>query len=130
MISHSRSCSVSQSPGYARFESESGSRSRVARRLRRRRRAAGLLRFAVLLFLIFVAVWAGVRVAHAGGDPAIYTGTAYTVKAGDDLWTIADAEYGDEVDLRAVVYVIREANDLASSALHPGQELTLPYLEE
>ena len=108
----------------------SRSLGRVARRQRRRRRVAGLLRFAVFLLLIFVAVWAGVRVAHAGDDPAIYMGTAYTVRAGDDLWTIAEARYGGQMDLRAAVYAIREANGLGSSALQPGQHLTLPYLEE
>ena len=40
------------------------------RRQRRRRRVAGLVRFAVFLLLIFIAVWAGVRVAHAGVDGA------------------------------------------------------------
>jgi Tfp pilus assembly protein FimV len=89
---------------------------------------AGLVRFVVFLFLIFVAVWAGVRVAHAGEDAHIYTGHAYTVAAGDDLWTIAAGEYGGEDDLRAAVYAIREANGLESSALQPGQQLTLPYL--
>lgn len=108
----------------------SRSLGRVARRSRRRRRVAGLVRFAVFLVLIFVAVWAGVRVAHAGDDPAIYTGTAYTVRAGDDLWTIAEAHYGGQTDVRAVVYEIREANELETSALQPGQSLTLPYLDE
>jgi hypothetical protein len=103
---------------------------RTARRQRRRRRVAGLVRFAVFLLLIFVAVWAGVRVAHAGDDPVIYTGTAYVVQAGDELWSIAEAEYGGRIDLRAAVYAIRQANDLATSALQPGQELTLPYLDE
>jgi nucleoid-associated protein YgaU len=91
---------------------------------------AGLVRFAIFLLLIFVAVWAGVRVAHAGDDGTIYTGTAYTVQAGDDLWTIAAAHYGPEADLRAAVYAIREASTLATSHLQPGQRLTLPYLEE
>ena len=39
---------------------------------------AGLIRFAVFLLLIFVAVWAGVRVAHAGDDAAIYSGPPYS----------------------------------------------------
>jgi LysM repeat protein len=87
-----------------------------------------MLRFAVVLFLIFVAVWAGVRVAHAGDDGAIYSGTPYTVAAGDDLWTVAKAQYGGDADLRAAVYAIRDANDLETSVLQPGQSLTLPYL--
>jgi nucleoid-associated protein YgaU len=108
----------------------SRSLGRTARAQRRRRRAAGLVRFAVFLLLIFVAVWAGVRVAHAGDDATIYTGTPYTVQAGDDLWTIAGAQYGSRADLRAAVFAIREANDIQTSALQPGQDLTLPYLEE
>ena len=107
-----------------------GSRSlgRTARRHRRRRRLAGLLRFGVFLLLIFIAVWAGVRVAHAGEDGAIYTGTHYTVQAGDDLWTIAAAEYGTEIYLRAAVYAIKTSNRLNGSSLQPGQALTLPYV--
>lgn len=101
---------------------------RSGRRQRRRRRVAGMLRFAVFLFLIFLAVWAGVRVAHAGDDGAIYSGTPYAVAAGDDLWTIAETQYGREADLRAAVYAIRDANDLDASVLQPGQRLTLPYL--
>jgi nucleoid-associated protein YgaU len=91
---------------------------------------AGLIRFAVFLLLIFVAVWAGVRVAHAGDDASIYTGTSYTVRAGDDLWTIAGEQYGADADPRATVHAIREANDLQTSDLQPGQSLTLPYLQE
>jgi hypothetical protein len=49
-----------------------------------------MLRFAVFLFLIFVAVWAGVRVAHAGDDAAIYSGVPYTVAGSDG---IAPAKY-------------------------------------
>ncbi len=108
----------------------SRSLGRAGRRQRRRRRLAGLLRFAVFLLLIFVAVWAGVRVAHAGEDASIYTGHQYVVQQGDDLWAIASGEYGATADLRAAVYTIRQANHLASSQLQPGQQLTLPYLEE
>ena len=84
----------------------------------------------MFLLLIFIAVWAGVRVAHAGEDGAIYTGQHYTVQQGDDLWTIAAVEYGAGIDLRKAVYAIKTANRLDGSSLQPGQGLTLPYLDE
>ena len=104
--------------------------SRAGRRRLRRRRLAGLLRFVVFLLLIFVAVWAGVRVAHAGTDAGVYTGHQYVVSGGDTLWGIAALEYGANVDLRRTIYRIREVNHLDSSAVSPGDRLTLPYLEE
>jgi len=104
--------------------------SRSGRRQLRRRRLAGLLRFVVFLLLIVVAVWAGVRVAHAGTVGSVYTGHEYIVSAGDTLWGIAAQEYGADVDLRRAVYEIREVNHLAESAVSPGERLTLPYLEQ
>lgn len=108
----------------------SRSLGRAGRRQRRRRRVGGLVRLAVFLLLIFVAVWAGVRVAHAGEDARVYSGDRYEVRAGDDLWTIAASHYGAAIDLREAVYVIREANRLQGSTVHPGDDLRLPYLEE
>ena len=95
-----------------------------------RRRLAGLLRFVVFLLLIFVAVWAGVRVAHAGTDASLYTGHQYVASSGDTLWSIAAHEYGADVDLRRAIYKIREVNHLDESTVSPGERLTLPYLEE
>ena len=104
--------------------------SRAGRRQLRRRRLAGALRLVVFLLLIFVAVWAGVRVAHAGTDASVYTGHQYVVEAGDTLWGIAAREYDAGVDVRRAIYRIREVNDLERSAVSPGDRLTLPYLEE
>jgi Tfp pilus assembly protein FimV len=104
--------------------------SRAGRRQLRRRRLAGLLRFVVFLLLIFVAVWAGVRVAHAGTDASVYSGHQYVVSSGDTLWSIAAREYGADMDVRRAIYKIREVNRLDASSVSPGERLTLPYLEE
>lgn len=101
--------------------------SRVVRRQRRRRRLAGLTRLAVFMLVLMLAIWAGVRVAHAGPDAAIYTGVRYQVQAGDTLWGIAAAHYGGGVDIRRAVYDIRQANGLQQAVVHPGDTLTLPY---
>lgn len=98
------------------------------RRARRTRQLVGLARFGLFLFLIFVAVWAGVRVANATSQSDAFDGRPYQVQPGDTLWQIATAEYDDSLDLRAVVYEIREANGLEGALLQPGQELTLPYI--
>jgi LysM repeat protein len=84
----------------------------------------------VFLLLIFVAVWAGVRVAHAGTDASVYSGHQYVVSSGDTLWSIAGSEYGADADLRRAVYKIREVNHLDQSVVSPGERLTLPYLGE
>jgi nucleoid-associated protein YgaU len=89
---------------------------------------SGLARFALFLFLVFIAVWAGVRVANATSESEAFDGRAYVVQSGDTLWQIAAAEYDDSLDLRAVVYEIRQANGLGGALLQPGQELTLPYV--
>ena len=104
--------------------------SRAGRRRRLHRRLAGLLRFTVFLLLIFIAVWAGVRVAHASVDAGVYSGHEYVVQAGDTLWGIAAHEYGETMDLRQVVWQIRQTNHLQSAAVWPGQRVTLPYLGE
>jgi nucleoid-associated protein YgaU len=104
--------------------------SRAGRRQLRRRRLAGLLRFVVFLLLIFIAVWAGVRVAHAGTDGSVYSGHQYVVSSGDTLWGIAAHEYGAAVDVRRAVYHIREINDLDDCTVSPGERLTLPSLDE
>ena len=88
------------------------------------------MRFAVFLLLVFVAVWAGVRVANATVESDVFEGRSCEVHAGDTLWQIAADEYGEQRDLRAAVYAISEANGVDGALLQPGQVLTLPYLEE
>lgn len=52
--------------------------------------------------------------------------TPYVVQAGDNLWSIAEAVYGDAVDIRQAVHGIRQLNVLDGSSLSIGQVLLLP----
>jgi Tfp pilus assembly protein FimV len=121
---------ASSGSGYHEVSTRPGRAGARVRRARRERRIAGLFRFAVFLLLIFVAVWAGVRVANATDATDAFDGRAYEVHRGETLWRIAEENYDGDLDLRAVVYAIREANDLDGALLQPGQTLTLPYLGE
>ncbi len=92
----------------------------------RGRRFTAVLRFVVFLLLIFFAVWAGVRVANASTDGSAYVGHAYTVRAGDTLWSVATRQYGTGIDIRQAVWDIEQANHLSGAMVRPGQTITLP----
>jgi len=74
---------------------------------------------AVLVLLLATAVHAFV------GSGPLET-TAYEVRAGDSLWSIAEGVAADDADPRAVVAAIRDLNDLPGSLIHPGDVLQIP----
>ena len=78
--------------------------------------------FVRLGFVLVTAVllWAVLaRNSGAGSTPQ-----HHTVRAGETLWSIAAARYGG--DPREGVWKVREANDLATSTIVPGERLLLP----
>lgn len=81
----------------------------------------GALLAAVLLTLVVVAQGASGRTEAGGG-----AGAVHVVEAGDTLWDIALAVVGEEGDPRPLVQDIRDANDMATSALEPGMRLVIP----
>lgn len=90
-------------------------RYRRSRRSRRVRLAAGAS-----------ALAAGALVLIGGAVGGAATPPRHlTVHAGDTLWSIAEAAYGDS-DVQAHIVQLETANHLASPALSPGEVLILP----
>lgn len=54
------------------------------------------------------------------------TTVAYTVGQGDTLWSIAESITAEGEDVREVLVVVRDLNDMDGSTIHPGQVLRLP----
>lgn len=52
--------------------------------------------------------------------------TKVIVYPGDTLWTIAAEHNDSNKDIRKLIYNIRQANDLTSAVIMPGQELLIP----
>ena len=49
-----------------------------------------------------------------------------TVCKGDTVWTIADRFNGENVDIRYVIYTLKEINGLDNGEIHPGEEIYVP----
>lgn len=48
------------------------------------------------------------------------------VYPGDTIWSLAAKNNPDNIDIRKLVYNIREENNLKSANIYPGQQLNIP----
>ncbi|MFZ5816629.1 MAG: LysM peptidoglycan-binding domain-containing protein [Bacillota bacterium] len=94
---------------------------------RRTPKAVRRARTLTVLFLLLVAALLLLfpRVVHTQGHPAPPAGQEYIVAAGDTLWEIA-AQHAGRRDVREVLFLIEQANDLSSAEIQPGQVLWIP----
>jgi len=54
-----------------------------------------------------------------------------TVKTGDTLWTIAERTATENLDVRHVIYAMKDLNNLESgAALKPGTKLIVPTIKK
>jgi LysM repeat protein len=96
----------------------------------RRRRLRGLSRLALLVLVVVVSVWVGVRVANGASNGPAYSEHTYMVRAGDTLWSVANGAYAGSHDPRQLVYRIEQRNHLVGADIRPGEVLVLPILSE
>ena len=78
--------------------------------------------FVRTIVVLFVAVllWALFARDTGAGPPPRY----HTVRAGDTLWSIADAKFAG--DPREGVWELQRRNGLQGATIVPGQRLALP----
>lgn len=98
---------------------------------RRSRKAVRRARTLAVLFVLLVAALVLVlfpRSVHTQPPGALTAGVEYTVAPGDTLWEIA-ARHAGQKDVRELIYLIEQANELKSSAIQPGQVLFIPVVD-
>lgn len=80
----------------------------------------------VILFLMLATLFVGYMVSQ----PKVIIDRNYTqsikVIKGDTLWTIAERVATPDVDIREVIYTMKEMNQLSGNELTPGIVLKVP----
>ena len=86
-----------------------------------RTRALGIISTLVLVLVLLLA--SAVQATSRGEDQ---TTVDYRVRSGDTLWVIAEEHGPQSGDVRDVIAVIQDLNDLETALIYPGQVLQIP----
>ncbi len=85
------------------------------------------IRYNMVILLLMVAT---LFVGYMVSQPKVIIDRNYTqtvkVTKGDTLWTIAERVATPDVDIREVIYTMKEMNQLSSNDLIPGAVLKVP----
>ncbi|MED4780830.1 LysM peptidoglycan-binding domain-containing protein [Brevibacillus choshinensis] len=94
-----------------------------------RRARFGITRGQAILFLVSFSLFFYLltELVFASGGDEVLPAKEVTVQAGDSLWKMA-VRYKEEakMDVNELVVAIKEANDLDSVVIYPGQTLKIP----
>ncbi len=82
-------------------------------------------RFATVLFVVFLMIFAAGSITAASAGNFQTKKEIIIVRPGDTLWEIA-AQYSNDVEIRKYIYHIRKLNDLESATIYAGQRIRLP----
>ena len=77
-------------------------------------------------FILGVLLLLATASAATGSSEPPPVPESYVVQQGDNLWSIADAAYGDDIDTRQAIHDIKKLNGLANAGVAVGQVLLIP----
>lgn len=84
----------------------------------------------ILAILTLVIVFAVIGILCARPAISSQEPVAYTVRKGDTLWTICRSFYGDNQDVRKMIWQVQQLNNIEDPGeLQPGMELWLPIVD-
>ena len=83
----------------------------------------------VLVIISTIVVALVLLLPSTGQADGIEITATHQVRAGDSLWTIAEAATEQGADVRTTIEAIRELNDLSGSVIVPGQRLEVPVVD-
>ena len=97
----------------------------------RKYRIVNKFRFTVSMVILFLVVISAFSFAFGMLDVKGLEETKFVevkVAAGDTLWVIAQRHSSGEKDVREIVYLISEINDIDSNIIYPGDTLRVPII--
>lgn len=97
---------------------------------RRSRRQMKIKMFKMLVVaLVLVTTFLSISSLSSGDKKSYNDYIEYYVAPGDTLWNIAEDFYGDDVDIREAVYIIKECSEIDGGQLSVGQKLLIPLFD-
>ena len=84
--------------------------------------------FTIIFVLLIFAIIVGFVIALRPDYPDVEQWYSYKVRSGDTLWDIVP--HKDGYDIRDLIQVVREYNELTSSGLEEGDVIELPVWKE
>ncbi len=109
---------------------DSGSTFRKAKRRKKKFNLSKVaLRFAIFAVIVLVVLVSSSTILLNDTKAIAQTGDAYelyVVSSGDTLWSIAESEMPNGIDIRDAIYILEDLNNIDSSQIYTGLTLKIP----
>lgn len=83
----------------------------------------------VLILVLSLTLSIYLLISHDDADATTLDSNTYkevTVTEGDTVWSIAEDNYGNDIDLREAVSNICKINDIDPGEIQPGDQISIP----